>query len=56
MCLITPRVKIKPAVLQGVIASGSEPGQIFFSFDPQTHPGIKIPTLSDPLEKNAQQR
>jgi len=49
------RVKIK-GVLQGVMASDSEPGK-FFLFDPQTPPGIKIstPPQLTPLE-NIQKR
>jgi len=37
------------------MASDSEPGK-FFPFDLQTHPGIKIPTTSDPLGKYVQKR
>jgi len=49
------RVKIKGCVAGGVMASDSEPGK-FFSFNPpQTTPGIKISTPTDPLE-NIQKR
>jgi len=48
------RVKIK-RVLQGVMESDSEPGK-FFRLTPQTYPGIKIPTPSDPLGKYVQKR
>jgi len=35
------------------MASDSEPGK-FFSFDPQTSPGIKISTPTDPLGKHTE--
>jgi len=47
------RVKIKGVLQRGVMASDSEPGK-FFSFDPQTPPGITISTPTDPLGKHTE--